>query len=275
MAQDHFITFGQKNENPILLLHANAYNPYMYDELVEALGNPYVIAPMHRPLYDHRVTTISDWSIFADDLIVFMDSHNLKNLRVIGHSLGGIALWKASTKRPDLFKSLVLIDPVILPEDVVKWVKFLPFVLKKRIRPIIKIASNRRNHWPSREEAKTHLLTKKVFKKLKPSIFDSFIEKGLVEDVHNGGVKLAFPREWEAMIYASPENTWKWAPKARLPITIIKAENSDIITQTTWQLMKDTYSNNYNLLEMKEVGHLIPFEKPQELAMMIKPLLSL
>jgi pimeloyl-ACP methyl ester carboxylesterase len=275
MISQHYITLGEgQDTDPILLLHANAYNPYMYEEFVAALGNPKTIAPMHRPLYDDKVMTLYDWSIFADDLIQFMDSHRLKNVKAIGHSLGGIAIWKASTKRPDLFKSIILLDPVILPEKVVKWVKLVPFFLKKRIRPIIKIAANRRHHWTSRTEAKSHLIGKSVFKSLKPSVFETFIEKGIIEDQINGGVKLAFPRAWEAMIYASPENTWKWASKTKTPITIIKAQHSNIITNETWQKMKNSYGSNYTLVEMNDVGHLIPFEKPQELALFIKPFIS-
>lgn len=266
---DKYITFGDPSSNPTLLLHANAYNPYMYEEFIRHLGLAHVIAPMHRPLWDKNVPQLKDWSIFADDLIRFMDEHQLRNINAIGHSLGAVSILKASVIRPDLFNKIVLIDPVLLPEDKVRWVRYLPFKLKVRLRPIIKIASLRKNHWASRADAHTHLGHKPVFKRLKPSVFDTYIDTGLVHDDEKGGFKLAFPREWEAMIYASPENVWKFIFHAKSSIALIKAEHSDVISHETWTKLEKLPSN-FKRIEMKKVAHLIPFEKPEELADLIK-----
>ena len=263
-----YITFGSPEKTPVLLLHANAYNPYMYEEFIAALGLEYVIAPMHRPLWDIHVPFLKDWSIFTEDLIRFMDEHKLKEINAIGHSLGAVAILKASVLRPDLFNKIVLIDPVILPEDKVRWVRYLPYSLKVRMRPIIKIASLRKNHWASRADAHAHLGSKSVFKRLKPSVFDTYIEKGLIHEEHKGGYKLAFPREWEAMIYASPENVWKFIFHARSSVSIIKAEHSDVISPETWSKL-EKLPPNFTRIEMKKVAHLIPFEKPEELAELI------
>jgi pimeloyl-ACP methyl ester carboxylesterase len=265
---DRFITFGDPEKTPTLLLHANAYNPYMYEEFVQYLGLEYVIAPKHRPLWDSNVPYLKDWNIFMEDLIEFMDQHQLKDINAIGHSLGAVAILKASVLRPDLFKKIVLIDPVLLPEDKVRWVRYLPYKLKVRLRPIIKIASLRRNHWNSRGEAFIHLSSKTVFKRLKPSILNNFIQTGLIPDEEKKGYKLAFPREWEAMIYASPENVWKFIFHATSQISIIKAEHSDVISQETWKKL-EKLPKNYQRIEMKNVAHLIPFEKPEELANLI------
>ena len=192
----------------------------------------------------------------------------MRKINAIGHSLGAVAILKASVLRPDLFNKIVLIDPVMLPEDKVRWVRYLPFKLKVRLRPIIKIASLRKNHWASRADAHAHLSQKSVFKRLKPSIFDTYIEKGLVHDDEKGGFKLAFPREWEAMIYASPENIWKFIFHSKANISIIKAEHSDVISHETWTKL-EKLPLNFTRIEMKKVAHLIPFEKPSELAHLI------
>jgi pimeloyl-ACP methyl ester carboxylesterase len=263
-----YITFGNPDSNPTLLLHANAYTPYMYEEFISHLGLTHVIAPMHRPLWDPKVQQLKDWSVFMEDLIRFMDEHQLSHVNAIGHSLGAVAILKASVLRPDLFNKIVLIDPVLLPEDKVRWVRYLPYKLKVRLRPIIKIASLRKNHWASRADAHAHLSHKTVFKRLKSSVFDTYIEKGLIHDDEKGGFKLAFPREWEAMIYASPENIWKFIFHSRADISIIKAEHSDVISHETWSKL-EKLPPNFKRIEMKGVAHLIPFEKPSELAQLI------
>lgn len=269
---DKFVKLGDNNAAPLLLYHANAYTPEMYLPFANSLSPFDITALKQRPLWDKKVQQIKDWTIFTQDLIDFCDENNIKNINAVGHSLGAVAIWKASVLRPDLFDRIVLIDPVILPEETVRWVSMVPYKLKERIRPIIKIASLRRNKWVTKEEARSHLSSKGVFKKFDPEVFDLFIEYGIIEDGY-GAYTLAFPREWEAMIYASPENTWKFIKKTTHDILIVRAEHSNVISPESWsKLMKQNSRNKY--LQMEDVGHLIPFEKPKEIALLVNEFLK-
>jgi len=269
--QEKFVLLGNQQGSPLLLYHANAYMPELYIPFIRQLSGYKVTALRQRPLWDKRVQKIKDWDIFTQDLITFCDENQISKMDVIGHSLGAVAIWKALSQRPDLFNKVVLIDPVILPEETVRWVSLLPYKLKERIRPVIKIASLRRNQWSTREEARLHLGSKGVFKKMDPEVFDLFIEYGIIPN--ENGFTLAFPREWEAMIYASPENTWKFMSKTTKRILIIKAQHSNVISNETWEKVK-TKNNNNLYVEMEEVGHLIPFEKPKEIGTMIATFLE-
>lgn len=269
-----FVVFGKKSENPIVLAHANAYFPEMYTKFITSIGNPYVIAPKHRPLWQPEASSIRDWSIFANDLILFMDDQKLSNVVCIGHSLGAVALWRASTQRPDLFKKIILIDPVVLPQDVVLWLRYLPYALKRRMRPIIAIAAARRDQWLSREEAREHLGARKVFKRFEPDVFDTFITHGIIPDPKGNGYTLAFPRAWESYIYASPDNIWRYMHKGIVPIHIIRAENTDVMTSSTWEKLK-TLPAPYTFEQINGVGHLVPFENTQRIADIILAQLDL
>jgi pimeloyl-ACP methyl ester carboxylesterase len=268
---EKFIQLGNPNGKKILLAHANAYTPDMYQYLVLLLGDHCVIAPRHRPLWQKNADEIKDWDIFCKDLIAFMDEHKISNVDAIGHSLGAVSIWKASWKRPDLFNKIILVDPVVIPENLVNWMRFVPYKIKQRLRPIIKIASLRKNKWSSREEAHAHLGSKSVFKRFVPQIFDTYIQSGIIPDGH-GMFTLAFPREWEARIYSSPENTWKFMGKIDKQIHIIRAEHSNVINDETWQKMK-VINNKNNYIFMPNVGHLIPFEQPKALADIILQIL--
>lgn len=269
--QEKFVLLGNQQGVPLLLYHANAYMPELYIPFLRQLPEYKVTALRQRPLWDKTVQKIKDWDIFTQDLIRFCDENNIAQIDAIGHSLGAVAIWKALSLRPELFNKVVLIDPVILPEETVRWVSLLPYKLKERIRPVIKIASLRRNQWASREEARIHLGSKGVFKKMDPEVFDLFIKFGIVPG--ENGFMLAFPREWEAMIYASPENTWKFMAKTTKQIMIIKAQHSNVISNETWEKVKSKNANNL-YVEMKDVGHLIPFEKPKEIGTMIASFLD-
>ncbi len=269
--QEKFVLLGNQDGVPLLLYHANAYMPELYIPFIRHLPGYKVTALRQRPLWDKTVKKIKDWDIFTQDLITFCDENQISHINAIGHSLGAVAIWKALSLRPDLFNKVVLIDPVILPEETVRWVSLLPYKLKERIRPIIKIASLRRNKWSSRAEARSHLGSKGVYSKMDPEVFDLFLQHGIVP--FEGEFTLAFPRDWEAMIYASPENTWKFMSKTTKEILIIKAQHSNVISNETWEKVKKKNSNNL-YVEMEDVGHLIPFEKPKEIGTMIATFLQ-
>ena len=265
--EDKFIVLGNEEGKATLLYHANAYNPEMYEPFVRNFPDRKFIALRQRPLWDVNVKTLRDWSIFTEDLIAFCDEMGITSIDAIGHSLGAVAIWKASIKRGDLFNNMVLIDPVVLPQETVRWVNFLPFKLKARIRPIIKIANSRKNWWASKDDAANHLGSKSVFKRFDPEVFDLFIQYGIREN-EDGSASLAYPREWEAMIYASPENTWKFSSKTKREILLIRAQHSNVLSEESWlKLQKSNTWNKY--IEMPAVGHLIPFEKPHQLARII------
>lgn len=49
---------------------------------------------------------------FADDYIQLIEQNELREVHAVGHSTGGLIAIKAILKRPELFKSLVLLDSV-------------------------------------------------------------------------------------------------------------------------------------------------------------------
>lgn len=53
-----------------------------------------------------------DFDRFAEDHLKILDSLNLKDVKVVGHSTGGLIALMAILKRPELFKSCVLLDSV-------------------------------------------------------------------------------------------------------------------------------------------------------------------
>jgi len=144
--------------------HANAYPPRTYRAFLGLLSNSFrVLAIKHRPLWGHaRSTDLISWDQIAQDIITFCDQNKLYGIIGVGHSLGSVTTMTAASERPDLFRILVLIEPVLLP----------PAVLSQLERgdmdgrthwPWVAAALKRRNHWSSRGEAFNHFRRKKVF----------------------------------------------------------------------------------------------------------------
>ncbi len=60
-------------------------------------------------------------SLHADDLIAFIQALNLAPAHVVGNSFGAYTTLMAASRRPDLFKKVVIGEPPILP-----WLKDIP-----------------------------------------------------------------------------------------------------------------------------------------------------
>lgn len=255
-------------------IHANAYTPECYNTLLEPLTEHYHVHQFRqRPLWPNEAPEqLKNWNLFADDLISMMDQHGDRQVVGIGHSLGGIATWLASIKRPDLFARVILIDPVILPYWLITMSSITPKALMPKMNPIVKIASNRRTAWQDRNEARQHLGSKKVFQRFHPVVFDDFLRYGLREK-EDGRLTLSYSREWEARVYSTGPNMWHIMKRNTVPVHIIKAQYSDVITAASWSKIQARVPNG-SFYEMPNVGHLIPFERPLRLAEHIQEVLK-
>lgn len=250
----------------IQFLHANAYTPGCYREMFRHFQkyNYNIILPYQRPLWpDATPEKFTNWEILADDIIQEMEEKGRKDVIGVGHSMGGIASWLAAVKRPDLFLQLILIDPVVLPIGYFRTMAFLPHWMKKKFIPIIKIAANRTDFWESKDEAREYLLSKKVFQRFDSEVLEDFLEYGMKKV--QGGLTLAFPRAWESRVYGSPPNMWHKMSQKICPITIIRAEYSDVINEERWTKMQESVANG-KFIQLDNTRHLVPFEQPELMA---------
>ena len=255
------LSYGKEEDGVIQFLHANAYTPGCYNQMFKGLSTYKIFAPKQRPLWPGSDDAkFADWSVLADDIIAHMDHVGRKSVIGIGHSMGGVASWLAAIKRPDLFSKLVLIDPVILPFSYTMGIKLMPSGLKKKYVPMIKIASKRRDTWEDRTRAKAYFLSKKVYQRFDEAALEDFIDHGL--KAYDGGLTLAYPRAWEAQVYGTAPYLWKKLGKSPCPITIIRAQYSDVIGDESWNRIKSKLSNGH-CVQADGVGHLVPFEKPK------------
>jgi len=246
--------------------HANAYPIKTYESFLNQFVDNYSVIGMHqRPVWpDADIDSFDNWSILADDLIRIFDERKISQVIGVGHSMGAIATLIASIKRPDLFKKLVLIEPVILPLSVYGMMKGISFEQLAELNPLLKKAFIRRNEWSSKEEALEYFNGKSFFKRFSETGKKDFIEHG-IKPAESGSYTLSYAREWEAKIYGTNPNPWDYLDKIKHPCLIIRAEFSDVITTTeAWTEVRNA-ANTATCIQMDGAGHLIPQEMPEKL----------
>ena len=133
--------------------------------------------------------------------------------------------------------------------------------------PPAKIALKRKDRWTSKQEAFDQLNEKRVFKNIPKHVFRDYIDHGMKEH-HEGGVTLAYSREWEAQIYMNTANPWPILKSLKIPVLVVRGAKTDVLTDPAWDLMQ-TRLKSFTFKEIEDGGHLVPFEKKSEISKVI------
>ena len=177
----------------------------------------------------------------------------------VGHSLGGYLNYLAAVRRPELFKAIVLLDaPIIGPfrGRMLGATKRLGIV--DRVTPA-GATRDRRSHWASREEAKAHFRTRRLFRHFTDECLDDYVTHGLVR---NHELHLKIDPAIEYQIYRTiPHDMMRELPKLRVPAAFIGGADSDVVRRIRLAGMRPKFA-----FHKVPGGHLFPFEHPREAA---------
>ena len=256
------------------LAHANGFPPGAYGPLAETLTDRFrVIGSPARPLWPgSRPESIHDWHPFADDLIQGLDALGLRGVYGIDHSMGGVSTLRAAVHRPDLFRALVLIDPVILPPSWLLLLRLMHSLGLERYQPFVRGALRRRRTWPCRQACYEHLRDKRSFADWPESSLRAYVQAA-TRPRADGTVELIYPPEWEARIFATtPTDIWRDVPQLRLPVLFVRGERS-IAFRLECQRRIERMLPGAQFAVIPGAGHLVPLERPVETGAVVEEFL--
>lgn len=277
-------------EGPVIhVAHANGFPPGTYRPFAETLIHPpttgsatqsrfHVIGFPARPLWPgSRPESAPDWHTLADDLVQGLQALGLSGIVGVGHSLGGVCTLLASVHRPDLFRAVALVDPVILPPRLVwvlRWMRRLGLRHKNRL---VEGALRRRRTWPSRQACYEHYRVKPVFASWTEDSLWAYVTSG-TRPRADGQVELAYPPEWEAHIFATAgTDIWRYVPQLRSatapPLLVIRGEHTDTFRPETQERMERLLPQAHFRI-IPDAGHLAPMEHPAETGAVIRDFLA-
>ena len=250
--------------------HANGFPPGTYRKLIDELtDNHHVFSMAARPLWpDSRPHVLRDWSGFAEDLRAEFGRRGLRGIVGVGHSLGAVTSLLAAASNPGLFSAVVAIDPIILAgAHSLFWGAVKAVGLAGRIS-LVRGARRRRELWPDRGEARITYSSKKVFASWDPEVLDDYLDVGIV-DLPEGGVRLRYPREWEARIFAAaPHDLWEQLRKVSVPTLFVQGEHSDTFLDAARARVEREVPGSRTVV-IADSSHFVPMERPRELARVI------
>jgi pimeloyl-ACP methyl ester carboxylesterase len=238
--------------------------------MLEPLGGRYRIGWIEAIGTDPRYPPTEGWPHLVEQLIDTLErDYGGEPVYGVGHSLGAYLSFLAAARRPELFRGIVMLDaPVIsaLRGRALGAVKKLGIV--DRVTPA-GMTRERRSEWVSREEAKQHFRSRRLFRRFTERCLDDYVRYGLVGRA--GHYRLRIDPEIEYRIYRTiPHAMSQQLPKLKVPAGFVGGEESDVLRRVGMRAMRGP-----RFLKLRVAGgHLFPFEHPLVAAAAVEELLA-
>lgn len=249
---------------------ANGYPPEVYRPLFDQLQPDLRVESLHMRAQWPNIglpPRSVRWRTYANDLIHFLESRHSQPIVGMGHSMGASSTIIAAAKRPELFSQLILMEPAALSAPLSILATMTPFSLRQHFMQPGKATLKRRYQWQNKAAFRQKCQDWNSLSGLSEKSLDAFSNSAVVEA--DDGVELAFPREWEAHNFFSPESLWSSLKKVKCPITVIRGEASIFFTDAMWKTWQRLRPQD-NILKLDNYGHLLPLQTPELCANIIK-----
>jgi pimeloyl-ACP methyl ester carboxylesterase len=253
---------------PILFCHGTGLHSRCWDQVIAHLPGRHCFALDFRAHGRSSKTPPYFWRTFGQDASAVAESLSLAGALAVGHSMGGNAVTLAAAAHPAAFCALLLIDPVIRPQD--KYVG--PFKAAEFV-------ARRRNQWSSPQEMFERFQDRPPFATWDRQVLRDYCEYGLVGN--QDGFELACPPAIEAQIYengALPEaNIYPEIAAIQIPVHVVRARRpadpSDFMRGSpTTPDLASRFAHGTDLY-LPEHSHFIPMEAPSLTAKLISGLI--
>lgn len=266
--------WGAPSDRPsLLLLHATGFHARLWDQVVAALPpGTHIIAPDQ---LGHgrsaKPASLSDWAKTADALLPLVDRFTGTSLVGCGHSMGGYVLTRLAAERPDAFRHIFLIDPVVMPPEFYAGAADEP-VPDPADHPV----ARRRSRWDGWEAMSAHFAARPPYALWQPAVLADYCHYGLLPAADGEGWDLACPPALEASVYqnALRTNPHEWLGRVAAPAIVIRARTGeraghlDFSVSPTWPGLGAALGAVRDE-QWADQSHFIPMEAPGRLATLI------
>ena len=234
-----------------------------------ALARGYRIGAIEAIGTDPRYPVTEGWPLLVAQLIATLErEHRGAPVFGVGHSLGAYLTFLAAARRPELFRAIVMMDA-----PVIGAVKGRLLGASKRIGIVDRVTPagatrDRRAEWQSREQAKAHFRTRKLFRHFTEQCLEDYVQHALVEQGHH--FRLRIDPAIEYQIYRTiPHDMLGQLRHLRVPAGFIGGAHSEVVRRVGMAPMR----GRRFLKRRVPGGHLFPFEHPREAAAAVDELL--
>ena len=262
-------------EPTVLFIHATGFHGRVWDQLVRRLPPRHTICI---DMHGHGRSTgepVFHWKVFCDELAAFVETLALREIVAVGHSMGGHAAIGAAAAKPQCFRQLILVDPVVFAPE-----RYEEFAARTEDMPLHP-ASKRRAEFASVEAMVERFHNRPPYDLFVPEMLEDYCRHGLVAKP-GGGLTLACSPEMEASVYTgnlSNVGIFEDIKAVEIPVFIMRAKENDdpanisFSRSPTWPGLVHCFSHAREIYR-PDLSHFMPMEAPDEIASIIEAEIS-
>ena len=261
---------------PLHFLHGNGFCGLTLAPLAGALSSPdqpllFTDLPGHG-IAPTPEATHPDWNDMGRRVADSLASRSDRPVTAIGHSMGGVVTLLAAAQFPDLFRRVVLLDPVLFIREIVFYQRVMRVTGLWRRRALVRSANDRRSSWPDKLAMAEDLGKKRLYRDWHPDALQAFVDYGSCDDGQSG-VRLACSPQWEAANFgAYPRKLWHAISTVKVPVDIVVASKSYPFIPPA--VRRAVASNPAIKAHQFEGGHCFPMEFPEVAGAFISDILK-
>jgi pimeloyl-ACP methyl ester carboxylesterase len=214
----------------------------------------------------------ANWNGYGDDALAIARVISATQVSVgqpatkiigAGHSMGGAALVMAALRAPELFRALVLYEPIIFPPQV-----RVGSTNAGIPSPLADGARRRRSTFASFDEAITNYSSKPPLNVMHPDALRAYVMHGF--HAQHDGISIKCSPEHEARTYemGAIHETWNDLPKLRVPVWLVSGEVIPHTPGAIAALIANEIPGS-TLVQWTDLGHFGPMQDPQRFAQLI------
>ena len=249
----------------IVFAHANGFPAGTYRKLFAVWRKAgFSVHALPMLGHDPRYPVTGNWPHLRDQLLHFIEHEVDGPAVLVGHSLGGYLCLMAAARRPELARSVVVLDSPVLSGWKARALQIAKAAGIGERFSAGHVSKRRRQHWPSAEAAFEHFAAKPAFARWAPGVLRDYIACGV--EPHDKEHRLSFDRIVETDIYNTlPHHLDRVLRRHPLqcPMAFVRGSESDEVRRVGLRATKRVAQGQISTIEG---SHLFPFEKPAETA---------
>ena len=228
---------------PLLLLHGMADHALVWSSLGDYLSSNYqVIAPdLRGPGESGKNATVYHFQDYICDLRALINHLGWRQAHILGHSWSAkiAAIW--ATQQPEVFKSLILVDPFFI-DKMPSWMR-ITFPILYQVLPFLKITRSF-DSYQSIEAIARQLKQYKGWSNLQQEVF-----KNAIEQKADGSWSGKFTLSARGEIFEDVMGFAGLTKTLDIPSLLILPQQG--LNRTAWQIQ--SYKKYLTSLEIKKI----------------------
>ncbi len=245
---------------PLLVCHATGFHGRCYIPLARRLTPHFQVWALD--MRGHGSANDPDdgdfnWRGMRDDVLAVVDHLGFRQIKAVGHSMGGCAALLAALDRPELLTAAYLYEPIVLPSGM---------RLDPKQNMLSGAARRRREVFASREEALMRYATRPGLSILRADALAAYVNWGFVDEV-DGTVRLACSGEAEARTFEANSKLFAdQVSPVQAPVTIAAGRMGGAMGPALFAPSIVANLPRGELVEYDHLGHFGPVQDPDFIA---------